>query len=280
MRNHRNYTAYVRKDYSDTRRDNERGFDMSTKLQISFESVLKAAAKAPLVRIDRAEFLRKQLSGRVSPQMVDTAVERGPIAAGVPLDIIDKLAKASIDLETTKVTAISAATGFPGGMAIAATVPADMAQFYAHVLRIAQKLAYLYGWDELFSENDMDDGTEQIMTLFIGVMSGVQMANAALNKIAANAAPKIGAKIATKSLTKGAIYPIIKKVAGYLGVKMTKDMFGKGVSRIIPGIGAVTSGLLTLATFKPMAQKLRKHLSEVAPIVVDGEKVSKLIIIE
>ncbi len=280
MRIRRNYTAYVRNDYSDTRRENKRGFAMSEKLQISFESVLNAAAKAPLVRIDRAEFLRKQLSGRVSPEMVDTAVERGPIAAGVPQNIIDKLAKGSIDFETTKVTAISAAAGLPGGAAIAATIPADLAQFYAHVLRIAQKLAYLYGWDELFSENGMDDGTEQTLTLFIGVMSGVQMANAALNKVAANAAPKIGAKIAAKPLTKGAIYPIVKKVAGYLGVKMTKDVFGKGVSKIIPGIGAATSGLLTLATFKPMAKKLRKYLSEVAPIVVAGEDVSAPIIIE
>ena len=110
---------------------------MSEKLQISFESVLNAAAKAPLVRIDRAEFLRKQLSGRVSPETVNTAVERGPIAAGVPQDIIDKLAKGSIDFETMKVTAISAAAGLPGGAAIAATIPADLAQFYAHVLRIA-----------------------------------------------------------------------------------------------------------------------------------------------
>ena len=49
----------------------------------------------------------------VFPEMVDTAVERGPIAAGVPQDIIDKLAKGSIDFETTKVTAISAAAGLP-----------------------------------------------------------------------------------------------------------------------------------------------------------------------
>lgn len=280
MRTRRNCTAYVRNDYSHTWRENKRGFAMSEKLQISFESVLNAAVKAPIVRIDRAEFLRKQLSGRVSPEMVDTAVERGPIAAGVPQDLINKLAKGSIDFETTKVTAISAAAGLPGGAAIAATIPADLAQFYAHILRIAQKLAYLYGWDELFGENGMDDGTEQTLTLFIGVMSGVQMANAALNKVAANAAPKIGAKIAAKPLTKGAIYPIVKKVAGYLGVKMTKDVFGKGVSKIIPGIGAATSGLLTLATFKPMAKKLRKYLSEVAPIVVAGEDVSEPIIIE
>ena len=162
---------------------------------------------------------------------------------------------------------------------MAATIPADLTQFYVHVLRIAQKLAYLYGWDELFSENGMDDGTEQTLILFIGVMSGVQMAQAALNKVAANAAPKIGAKIVAKPLTKGAIYPIVKKVAGYLGVKMTKDVFGKGVSKIIPGVGAATSGLLTWATFKPMAKKLKKYLSEVAPIVATGDEVSEPITI-
>jgi len=69
-------------------------------------------------------------------------------------------------------------------------------------------------------------------------------------------------------------------VAGYLGVRMTKDVFGKGVSKIIPGIGAATSGLLTLATFKPMAKRLKKCLSEVAPIVVAGEDVSEPIVIE
>jgi len=200
---------------------------MSEKLQISFESVLSAAANVPLVRIDREEFLRKQLSRRVSPEMVDKAVELGPIAAGVPQDIINKLAKGSIDFETTKVTAISAAAGLPGGAAIAATIPADLAQFYAHVLRIAQKLAYLYGGDELFGENDMDDGTEQTLTLFIGVMSGVQKANTALNKIAANAAPKIGAKIAAKPLTKGAIYPIVKKSGGVSRRQNDKGCFWK-----------------------------------------------------
>jgi len=231
----------------------------------------------PLVRIDREEFLRKQLSKRVSAEMLEKAVESGPIAAGVPKEIIDKLANSSIDYETTKVAAISAATGLPGGLALAVTIPTDLTQFYAHTLRFAQKFAYLYGWDELMGKDGVDDGTEQILTLFIGVMSGVQMANTAFSKAAANA-PKIGAKIATKQLTKGAIYPIVKKVAGFLGAKMTKDIFGKGVTKIIPGIGAATSRLLTLATFKPMAKRLRKYLSETTPIVVSGRDVSEPII--
>lgn len=41
---------------------------------------------------------------------------------------------------------------------------------------------------------------------------------------------------------------------------MTKDIFAKGVSKIIPFTGGVASGELTYATYKPMAIKLKKHL--------------------
>ncbi|MDD3041300.1 MAG: hypothetical protein PHO71_25985, partial [Bacteroides sp.] len=65
-----------------------------------------------------------------------------------------------------------------------------------------------------------------------------------------------------KALTKGTIYPIVKKIAQAIGVKMTKDIFAKGVSKVIPVIGGVASGGLTYVTFRPMAYKLKKHLSE------------------
>ena len=42
---------------------------------------------------------------------------------------------------------------------------------------------------------------------------------------------------------------------------MTKQIFAKGVAKVVPVLGAVTSGGLTFATFKPMAEKLRKHLA-------------------
>ena len=43
---------------------------------------------------------------------------------------------------------------------------------------------------------------------------------------------------------------------------MTKDIFAKGVSKAVPVVGAAVSGGLTLATFAPMAERLRKHLAE------------------
>ena len=49
-----------------------------------------------------------------------------------------------------------------------------------------------------------------------------------------------------------------------LGQRMVKATFANGISKVVPVIGGVVSGGLTLATFKPMAHKLKKHLSTMA----------------
>lgn len=146
------------------------------------------------------------------------------------------------------------------------------------MLRIAQKLAYLYSWPDLFSDDsdDLDDATKGVLTLFFGVMFGTQSANAAVGKVAGMMSKQVAKKLPQKALTQGVIYPIVKKVAGYLGVQMTKQTFAKSVSKAIPVVGAVVSGGLTLATYLPMAKRLKKHLSSLeltkpAHRVVDEE---------
>ena len=67
-------------------------------------------------------------------------------------------------------------------------------------------------------------------------------------------------KLASKALTKGMIYPIVKKVSKAIGVKMTKEIFAKGVSKVIPIVGGVVSGGITYVTYKPMAYKLKRYL--------------------
>ncbi len=68
-------------------------------------------------------------------------------------------------------------------------IPADITQYFAHIIRILQKLIYLYGWEELYeSKDDLDDETLYWLTLFIGIMFGVGTANAAITKIAQSAA--------------------------------------------------------------------------------------------
>lgn len=250
-----------------------------------FSVVLVGAAKLPGVRINREAYLRSALARHCSEDDIRRAIEETPAAAGITVEVLDKVANDSIRYETGKVSALSAAAGIPGVFALPATVPADMAQYFGHMLRIAQKLAYLYSWPDLFSDegDDVDDATMGVLTLFFGVMFGTQSANAAVGKVAGMMAEQVAKKLPQKALTQGVIYPIVKKVAAYLGVQMTKQTFAKSVSKAIPLIGAVVSGGLTFATFLPMARRLKKHLSSL-PLadpshrwmdgeVVDGEVV-------
>ncbi|MFE7553949.1 hypothetical protein [Streptomyces gardneri] len=228
-----------------------------------FSAVLASAANLPGVRINREAYLRKALARHCSEDDIRRAIEETPAAAGIPLEVLDRAANDSIGYETAKASALSAAAGIPGFIAMPATVPADMAQYFGHMLRIAQKLAYLYSWPDLFSGDGdgVDDATKGVLTLFFGVMFGTQSANAAVGQIAAMMSKEVARKVPQKALTQGVVYPIVKKVAGYLGVQMTKQTFAKSVSKAIPVVGAVVSGGLTYATYRPMAKRLKKHLA-------------------
>ena len=244
---------------------------------ISFEMVLKETASLPFVRVNRDSFLKTELAKYCPEHQVKKAIGSTPACAGIEPALIHTIAKSCISYETNKVSALSFAAGIPGGLAIFGTIPADLAQYFGHIFRVVQKLIYLYGWQELFdSENNMDDETANLLTLFVGVMFGVSGAAAAITKIAESMAMKTSKDLARKALTQGIIYPIVKKVAAVLGQKMTKDIFAKGVSKIIPIVGGVLSGGLTYITFRPMSCRLQEYLSQlklVDPSYCDEEKI-------
>lgn len=230
--------------------------------KIDFEELLDSVVKMPLVYINREDFLRKELQKYCEDEVVQDAIEYNPAHAGVSARTINRIADSCIHFETAKVSTLSFAAGIPGGFAMIGTLPADFIQFYAHILRIMQKLSYLYGWKELVGENGaMDDETNHLLILFTGVMFGVNGAVATVNKISAQMAAHIAKSLPQKALTKGLIYPIVKKVATLLGVKMTKDVFAKGVSKVIPIVGGVVSGGITFASYMPMAKRFKKYLS-------------------
>ncbi len=100
-----------------------------------------------------------------------------------------------------------------------------------------------------------------VFILFFGVMVGANAAGGAVNKLAQIIAEQVVKKLPQQALTKGVIYPLVKKVAAQLGVSMTKKMFAGGVAKLVPAIGAVLAGGFTLATFAPMSYKLKNHLA-------------------
>lgn len=237
--------------------------EVATGSESTFMRTLAAAAKLPGVRIDRANYLHRSLQRVCTEEQISRAIASTPAASGIDKDILDRAAKSSITWESSKAAAISGATGLPGGFTMIAAVPADIAQYFGHMIRISQKLAYLYSWPDLFADDTegIDDGTRNVLTLFLGVMFGVQSANAAVGKVSTMISEQVIKKLPQKALTQGTVYPIVKKVAGNIGVQMTKQTFARGVAKVVPIVGGAVSAGVTLATFTPMARKLRKHFA-------------------
>lgn len=227
---------------------------------------MKGALSLPGVKVDRDKFLISAFC----PYGDSTALRDKRPSDIYSNRVIERVEKGIINNHSNKVTAISAAAGIPGGLALLGTVPADLVQYYWHFLVMAQKLAYVYGWPDLCDENNnLGDEAQAIMTIFVGVGFGVDGASAAVREISKKAAEHWAKRIPRMALTKTFWYPIVKKIAAWLGIKLTKDSVAKTASKAIPLLGALVSGTLTYATFKPMANKLRKELAQTALLQKD-----------
>lgn len=231
------------------------------KQELAFENVLTAAMRTPGVKINRAKFLKKELIKYYPEEIVNEAIKYNPAKAGVSKEIVNKISIQIINYETTKVTGISVAASLPGGVAAVGAAAADITSYFAFILRTVQELAYLYGFEQFnLNEDEVDSETMNMVLVFIGVMFGVQGAATTLQKFANTLAKHVAKKLAQKALTKGTIYPIVKKVATSVGIRMTKQIFADSVASAIPVLGGALSGGLTFAMFKPCCMKLRKNL--------------------
>ena len=147
-----------------------------------WDRIMELALAIPGARVDRESFLRVELSSYCDEEQITKAIEDSPAKAGIPLDKIDKIANSCIKWQTRKASAISFATGLPGGWAMLGTIPVDVAQFYYNAIILAQKLAYLYGWPRILKEGGIDEETKMRITLLIGAMLGVGEATKVINK--------------------------------------------------------------------------------------------------
>ena len=232
--------------------------------EITLENVLALAIKTPGVRIKRDVFLRKELVKYCQEDVIKEAIKYNPAKAGIPKSLINKIAKSVISYETKKVSGLSLVASLPSSVnALAAVVSAsaDITSFFAHIFRVVQKLAYLYGFQQFdFQEDNIDSETMDFLMVFLGVMFGVQGAASTLNKLADTVAKHVAKKLAGKALTKGTIYPIVKQIATKIGIHMTKQVFADTVASAIPLVGSLASGGLTWIMFKPCCKKLQSNL--------------------
>ncbi len=225
-------------------------------------SIIKTVSNVPTVKINRENYLIKEFSNDYSDIMNDI-LDKGPFSAGVPKEFIEKKAKAAINYEVTKAAAISFAAGLPGGFAMIGTIPLDLTQFMGHSLRIVQKLAYLSGMPGFSSVDDMTDDEANMVLIYIGVMFGEANAVLALHEVAKHLAGVALKQIPKIALTKVIGYQTIKSLLKIIGIRLTKKLTAKIISKAIPILGGFASGGLTLATLKIMSNRLYKKLAEV-----------------
>lgn len=231
--------------------------------EIDIEDVIVMGLKVPGIRIDRASFLQKELHTKLPQAVIEDAIAHNPLHAKIPTEMIEQIADEVVQYERTCVSGISTALGMPGGVAMVATIPADIAQYYGYMLRATQKLMYLYGFPEINMEENnqtFDSETINVLIVCMGVMYGAAGANNALKAMAKALAAGVEKQLLRQALTKGTIYPVVKSVAKWFSVKMTKEIFAGFFKKAIPVVGGVIGGGITYLSFKPCCDKLRESL--------------------
>jgi hypothetical protein len=154
---------------------------------------------------------------------------------------------------------------------MAATMPADLTQYFYHVFVLSQKLAYLYGYPDLCDEDgELSDMACDLLTIFIGVMMGAPVAEKGLGELSKAVAESAVTRLPRVALTKTALVPIAAQVAKLIGTRYSKEGLAKGIGRFIPLAGGLFSGGLTLLTFRSGANRLRRQLRAQRHLFDDG----------
>lgn len=222
--------------------------------------VVNESLKLPFIKIDRSEFLIKKFGEQVDD--IQKLIDEGP-QVFFSKEELDESAKKVINANVIQSSSLSFASGLPGGFAMAATIPADIAQFYGYSLKLAQEISYIYGYNNMWSDQgELTEDAKNTLILYLGVMLGVTSAGAAVRILSNKMALQALKKIPQKALTKTIYYPIIKKVMAIFGTKLTKATFAKGVSKFIPLFGGAVSGTMNYISLKPMANRLKDELGK------------------
>ena len=233
---------------------------MAINKEIVALNVLNESLKLPFIKVDRSDFLTKTFSNKIDD--MPKLFKEGP-QAFFSKEELDRIASNVINSNVLKSSSISFASGLPGGVAIAATVPADMAQFYGYSLKLAQEISYVYGYQNIWTNQDeLTEDAKNTLILYLGIMFGVSSAGSTIRILSNKLALQALKQLPNKTLTKHLYFTILKKVLAIFGTKLTKATFAKGVSKVIPVVGGVLSGSMNYLSLKPMANKLKDELGK------------------
>ncbi len=220
---------------------------------------LETSLKIPGAIIDRELFLTAELHKYCKKKKLAKAIKTSPEKAGIKRKLIDKIAKRIILTDIAETSGLSFAAGLPGGLMVAATVPADLLQFHLHELILVQKLAYLYGRPTIIDKKTRKNKENLLyLTLLFGVMYGAENAEDALLEFEDNQ-KNIDF---TKQFEQGAVTRVSVQIAKWLGVRILRGLTKNGTAKIVPLVGGFVSGGLSFIAVRKSAKRLHSFLQE------------------
>jgi uncharacterized membrane protein len=206
--------------------------------------ILDTVMSLPNVEVKRDDFLRDTLSPYCRNQQLQDSINGNPMDV-VGIDTILAVARKRIRKHLIAATSTSFLAGIPGGALIAATIPADLLQFYYHALVLSQELAYIYGVQNFYDgKGTLNDDAKKILTVMMGVMAGLPIAYKGLAMM----------------MKAEALHPLAQRIAKMLGADVLKHEGVKSAGKLLPVLGGAVSATLTYQLFKKQARRLNDHL--------------------
>lgn len=236
-----------------TRMENDKDKKLDKeKLSAKTTELIAKASGLPMVRVDREGFLRKTFKGDPN---IDVILEKGPQAV-YTVDSLNKKAKSIINGSTGKTAVASFLSGLPSNPGVAlAAAGVDITQYFGFSINLAQKISYLFGAED-FKDLSSEEAQARIM-LLLGTMFGIETAKNCLVRTTVVAGETVGKHVAAKTLTKTTTwYPIVKKIAWEIGLKVNKQTVKDVIAKGFSVLGAVASAGITFVSFRPLGNNL------------------------
>ena len=174
--------------------------------EVALEGIIASAVQIPGVKVNRSKFLAETFA--TEDVVIQDILDYGPIEANISQERLKDIANKLILKRTSQSSLASFAAGIPGGLAMAATIPADVLQFFGMALRLAQELSYLYGAQDLWQNGQVDDEkVKNQLLLYCGVMFGVSGAVS-------------GVRVLSTQIAKGTVVYHKKHLQKHFGIRL------------------------------------------------------------
>ena len=217
---------------------------------ISIEDIIRSALRDPDVVIDREQFIRKELGAFASPEQIGKAVAETPYAAGIDLKKLTDIAKQSIAMEANALSSFSKGSE-------------DSSEKYLkQMLRVMQKLAYLYGVPNFTIDADnIPDATMSKILSYGETVFGLNRAKKSVGTAAHTLMDNISGVIEKNTSTEGKkrLLPFGRNKIADTAMEIVGKTAHSGISSASEVFGTLFSGGTNQLLFRANADRLRRQ---------------------